>query len=135
MMVKIVALCKKASKFLTLISQHIGVETQEVGAEVDPALVWYSSFPVAAREIRHKLLSLRQYEQTFKAQDGLSEALGIFLVTCGFALLCYQTLHKCNIPPLKSITQKQLLERISKIQQNIWYVAAKSPLSFPGQNW
>lgn len=132
--------------FLTLISQHIGVETQEVGAEVDPALVWHSSFPVAAREICHKLLFLRQYEQTFKAQHCLPEALGIFLVTCGFALLCYQTLHKHNIPPLKSTTQKQMLDLISKIPENTKTGRKKhltvcesqitlSPLSFPGQNW
>ncbi len=86
--------------FLTLISQHIGVETQEVGAEVDPALVWHSSSPVAAREIRHKLLSLRQTEQTLKAQHSLPEAFGILLVTGWCALFCYQTLYKHNIPPL-----------------------------------
>lgn len=74
-------MCKQVIMFLTLISQHIGVETQEVGAEVDPALVWHSSSPVAAREIRHKLLSLRQTEQTFKAQHSLPEAFGILLVT------------------------------------------------------
>lgn len=33
---------------LTFISQHVRVKTQEVRAEVDPALVWYSSSPVAA---------------------------------------------------------------------------------------
>ena len=51
---------------LTLVAQQVRVEADEVGAEVDPALVRNSSSPVAAGEIRHQLLSLRQTEQTLK---------------------------------------------------------------------
>lgn len=69
----------KWDEWLTLCSQQIGIEAQEVCAEVEPPLAGHFAFPVAARVVRDKLFRWRELKPLLKPQQGFSELFRIIL--------------------------------------------------------
>lgn len=69
----------KRDKWLTLSSQQIGIEAQEVSAEVEPPLAGHFAFPVAAWIVCDELFLWRQLKPLLKPQQGLSELFWVVL--------------------------------------------------------
>lgn len=68
-----------AQKWLTLSSQQVWIEAQEVSAEVEPALARHFAFPVAAWVIRDQLFLRWQLKPLLKPQKCFAELLRIVL--------------------------------------------------------
>lgn len=81
--------------YLTLFSKQEGVETQVIDREVEPALTWHSTLPVAARVIVHQFLLLRHPKQLPHLQLCLPKlpTILVFLCLTAFILLSNDALH------------------------------------------
>lgn len=87
-------------KWLTLSSQKVWIEAQEVCAEVKPALAGYFAFPVTAWVIRDQLFLWGQLKPLLKPQKCFSELLRIILQHKGcLPFLSNKTLkhNKCRV--------------------------------------
>lgn len=83
---------------LTFIAQQVGVEAEEVGAEVEPALAGHPASPAAAGEVGDQFLFAGQGEPGLKPEQRLAELLWFVLLhQTHLPLLGNQTLRPQNM--------------------------------------